>query len=182
MKVKVKKCWICDKEFIPYSTLNKYCSVWCSKKREKEKAKIKREKKKEKKSESIPVLVELLDKLVSKYIRLKYSKNWICTCISCEKEITIAEAHNCHRINRGNRLYRWDEDNLRPWCSGCNLFNKEFHLRKFTEKQIARLWINKVQEMSEKAREVWKRPTREELFEKISYYKEKVKELEENKQ
>ena len=171
MKVKTKLCKNCWKEMLKW--LNSVCSPKCAKEQEK----LKKKKAKEKKAESIPVLVALLDKLVSKYIRNKYSKNWICSCISCEKEITIQEAHNCHRINRWNRLYRWDEDNLRPWCSWCNLFNKEFHLRKYTEKQIERLWINKVQEMSEKAREVWKRPTREELLEKIEYYKLKLKEI-----
>lgn len=173
-----KECW---KEFVKYNSLQKCCSVKCQTKLNKIKDKEKKEKKKEKERVSFPVLVKLLDTLVSKYIRLKYSKDWICECVSCWKKISVKEAHNCHWINRWVRIYRFEEENLIPWCSWCNLFNKEFHLREYTMKQIERLWIDKVNEMREKAREVWKKPSKERLQEKIEYYKEQVKILEDNK-
>mgnify|MGYP002776338451 CR=1 FL=1 len=176
-KVKEKICKVCEKSFVPYSSLSRYCSQKCSMKEDKIKDKERKEKVKKKKKESISVLVKTLDTLVSKYIRNKYSKNWICTCISCWKELPISEAHNCHWINRWIRLYRFDEDNLATWCPWCNLFNKEYHLREYTFKQIDRLWIDKVNEMRVKAREVWKKPSKEWLQEQIEFYKLKEYDL-----
>lgn len=174
MKVKKKKCKQCWKSFVPYSSLDKYCSSKCKVKWEKEKEKVKKAKIKEKKKVSFSVLVKVLDALVSKYIRTKYSKDWICECVSCWVKKPIAEMHNCHWINRWVRLYRWDENNLLPWCSWCNLFNKEFHLREYTIKQIDRLWIDKINEMRLKSREVWKKPSTQWLQEQIEYYKEQL--------
>jgi hypothetical protein len=100
MKVKEKKCKQCWKSFVPYSSLDKYCSSKCKVKWEKEKEKVKKAKAREKKKVSFSVLVKVLDALVSKYIRTKYSKDWICECVSCWVKKPIAEMHNAHFIKR----------------------------------------------------------------------------------
>jgi len=59
----------------------------------------------------------------SVYIRLKYSRDGICTCISCGKKMT-AISINCHAghfIPKSNSEYFYfNEDNIRPQCAKCN--------------------------------------------------------------
>jgi len=133
------------------------------------------------KTETKSQVIKKLDRVFSKYIRLKYSdKNWICECISCWKKIHWKEAHNCHWISRWNLQFRFDEENCRPGCPACNTYRPEFHIREFTIKQIERLWKEKVDEMRRQAKEVYKIWIVE-LREKLEYYKQKVKQLEKEK-
>lgn len=57
-----------------------------------------------------------LDAIFSKYIRAKYLKE----CYTCRKvDVTL----QCgHFISRQYLMTRWDEDNCRPQCVGCNIF------------------------------------------------------------
>ena|SRR3990167_7814263 len=63
-----------------------------------------------------------LDKLHSIFVRTKYSKNGICLCYTCNKPMAIKEAHCGHFISRTYLSTRWNENNTRPQCPGCNLF------------------------------------------------------------
>lgn len=186
----------CNKSILPWQELHivwmtTLCSEKCKKEfikksneeqREKkrikiEKDKIRKVKKKEKKRTSFSRLVKDLDSIFSKYIRHKHSTNWNCECISCWKIIPIPQAQNCHWINRWNRLYRWSEENCKPWCSSCNIFNKEFHLREYTVKQIEMYWIEKINEMRYNAKQVWEKPSRDEIMDKLEVYKLKLKNI-----
>lgn len=77
-----------------------------------------------------------LDAIVSKYVRRKYSKGGICTCYTCGKRMTIQTSQNGHFVARSYLATRFDEDNMRPQCAGCNLFGNgkpldfEEHLRE----------------------------------------------------
>lgn len=123
----------------------------------KNKAKELEKQKRKNKRESVSMLRKKLDWIFSEYIRRKYSdKKWTITCISCEKKIHWKESHNCHWISRGNKQYRFDEDNCRPWCAWCNTFNQEFHQRIFTIKQIKRLWQETVDIMIDNTNYVYK--------------------------
>lgn len=158
------KCKNCEERFdterIVMWWLNRYCSKFCrldnvrkAVRRGKEKAK----KAKVNKRESISMLTKKLDKIFSEYIRRKYSnEEWIITCISCDKELPWKESHNCHWIGRGNKQYRFDEDNCRPWCVWCNTFNQEFHQRIFTIRQIERLGKDIVDLMIDNTNYVYK--------------------------
>ena len=57
-----------------------------------------------------------LDAIFSKYIRAKYPKE----CYTCRKtEVTL----QCgHFVSRQYLMTRWDENNTRPQCVGCNIF------------------------------------------------------------
>lgn len=56
-----------------------------------------------------------LDKYFSLYIRAKYPKR----CYTCGKGGTL----QCgHFISRMYLVTRWDENNCRPQCIGCNIF------------------------------------------------------------
>jgi len=134
------------------------------------KAKVKAKQAKVNQRETKSMLTKKLDKIFSEYIRRKYSdEKWMITCISCEKVIPWKESHNCHWIGRGNRQYRFDEENCRPGCAWCNTFNQEFHQRIFTIKQVKRLWQEVVDLMIDNTHYVYKQG-KTELKELIKEY------------
>jgi len=57
-----------------------------------------------------------LDRLFSLYIRAKYPKE----CYTCRKvDVTL---QNGHFVSRQYLATRWDENNCRPQCVGCNIY------------------------------------------------------------
>lgn len=143
------RCKHCkDKNPIESEIILSWVSRFCSKKCRLEFARVDVRKTKERLKlkaknarETVPMLKRKADKIFSEYIRRKYSDHeWNISCISCDKVLPWKESHNCHWIGRGNKQYRYDEDNCKPWCAGCNTFNQEFHQRIFTVKQVKRLW------------------------------------------
>lgn len=77
-----------------------------------------------KKKTSKSKLVEKLDEVFSKYIRVKYSKKGYCQCISCGKHLHWKQIQNGHYMSRRYFSTRWSEDNCRPQCVACNMFNQ----------------------------------------------------------
>lgn len=70
-------------------------------------------------------LTEKLDRVFSQYIRLKYSDSrGMCECISCGKHQHWKEIQNGHYMSRRYFSTRWSEDNCRPQCVACNIFNQ----------------------------------------------------------
>jgi hypothetical protein len=69
-------------------------------------------------------LVKKLDSIFSKYIRLKYSKNGICVCYTCGRKYDVKKIQAGHFMSRRHYSTRWDEDNVRPQCYGCNVGNQ----------------------------------------------------------
>ena|SRR3990167_10524177 len=65
-----------------------------------------------------------LDNVFSKYIRLKYAKNGQVACYTCSVIKPVAEMQCGHWIPRNNLSTRFSEENCRPQCVGCNMFNK----------------------------------------------------------
>ena len=90
-----------------------------------DKAKKEQERKKAKAGLSKSKLRDKLDAIFSKYIRLKYSdKNGYCRCISCGKVFPWNEIQNGHYMSRRYMSTRFSEDNCRPQCVACNIFNQ----------------------------------------------------------
>jgi len=58
----------------------------------------------------------------SLYIRLKYSNKhgWV-KCFTCGIAKHYKEMQNGHYVTRGKYSTRWDEENCRPQCYGCNI-------------------------------------------------------------
>lgn len=70
-------------------------------------------------------LIEKLDTVFSRYIRIKYSDSrGICQCISCMTRAPWTEIQNGHYMSRRYFSTRWAEDNCRPQCVACNIFNQ----------------------------------------------------------
>lgn len=81
--------------------------------------------KKKTKSNPIIKLRDKLDEVFSKYIRLKYSdNNGYCRCISCGSIHFWKNIQNGHYMSRRYMSTRFAEDNCRPQCVACNMFNQ----------------------------------------------------------
>lgn len=130
-----------------------------------------------KKKPALAARKRLAQQWFNKYIRLKYQERngkWICR--ACGKETD--KVHAGHLF--GTRNYNWlrfDEDNVRPECPGCNTFNHE-HLIWYSESLRKELGLTGFNELLKKARNRqpdWKPAEIEEI---IQIYKQRVKEYE----
>jgi hypothetical protein len=78
-----------------------------------------------KKPKTTAKLKKELDAIFSKYIRAKYAdNNGYVQCYTCSVKKPISEMQNGHWIPRNNLATRFSEENCRPQCVGCNMFNK----------------------------------------------------------
>lgn len=76
------------------------------------------------KTRSMAKMKKELDKVVSLYVRhLAASKHkGVMSCYTCNKPLTIKTAQCGHFISRTYLATRWELNNLRCQCPGCNLF------------------------------------------------------------
>jgi hypothetical protein len=126
--------------------------------------------------ESVANLIDDLDAVFSKYIRLKYANiKGIVRCFTCTKELPISQIHNGHFIHRADMATRFLEDNCKPQCPACNSRHndddREYRARLEQEKPGITDWLR------EQSNQVFKF-TREELKQMIAEYRWKVKLLE----
>ena len=63
-----------------------------------------------------------LDKWFSLYIRWKYAKNGYVRCYTCSVTKPIGDMQNGHWIPRNVLATRFSEENCRPQCVACNMF------------------------------------------------------------
>lgn len=96
---------------------------------------------------------DLADRVYSEYIRLKKSKNWICTCITCWWKHDWKQIQNWHFITRWILTYRFDEDNCRPQCMRCNVY-LNWNYQRYTLKMLEMFWKEKVLEMMNNKKDV----------------------------
>lgn len=94
--------------------------------------------------------VEEADKYFSLYIRLKYA-DWrgYVKCYTCDKVLqAIADGMQCgHFVSRSCHKLRWDENNARPQCYGCNISKKGNYI-EYTLRLIKELGKKKVDELA----------------------------------
>lgn len=127
----------------------------------------------------LSTLIDKADKLASLYIRHKYADHsGYVTCISCDTVLHWKDAHCAHYIERGKKISRWLEENLKPACCGCNTFNKEFHMREYTLKMIDLYGREFVDSLRESAKRTLSASEVRTLAEEaITYYGDKLKEF-----
>ena len=122
-----------------------------------------------------PSKVKAMDRIFSKYIRLRDSKDGYFICCSCGQMKPYAMADAGHFINRRWMSLRWREDNVHAQCSACNRFDEGnsagyavFMIKKYGQEHVDMLLALKHQSQK------W---TDFELDLLIKEYKQKVKAL-----
>lgn len=138
---------------------------FASRTRVKPKVVAKAVKKKKKASRSLSKYKKELDRVFSIYIRAKYPKQ----CFTCGKPGAL---QNGHFIIRKYLATRWEEDNCRPQCVGCNIYGKGMSI-DFEENLIRDLGAERVQELKDARKQVIKM-TEEEYVRLIAHYKNLV--------
>ena len=77
-------------------------------------------------------LVKKLDVVFSQYVRLSNSdKNGMCTCVTCGKRGHWKNdgIQAGHFMSRRHYSTRWDENNVKPQCIKCNMYNQGMQYR-----------------------------------------------------
>lgn len=71
---------------------------------------------------SMAKLKKKLDAVFSKYIRNKHAINGVVTCYTCGKVGEVKTMQCGHFVSRQYLATRWNKDNCRPQCVGCNIW------------------------------------------------------------
>jgi hypothetical protein len=123
------------------------------------------------KKPSRKTIITKLDNIFSQYIRLRYSKNEIATCVTCGKQDHWKKLQAGHFISRKHYATRFDPDNVQVQCSGCNVFRygEQYLFSKY-------LGVDLSEELLIKSRKIQKFSDNE-LLEMIELYTEKVNNL-----
>ena len=137
---------------------------------------------KSKKTITLPKLKAKLQEVFNEYIRLRDKDE---LCISCGKrtykadgELVPLQAGHFYARSGYDGL-RFDEENVNGECMGCNYYD-ESHLIGYGENLIKKIGQERYDALKQRAAEYKKNGykwSRAELFEKIEYYKAKVKEM-----
>lgn len=123
--------------------------------------------------------VDVLDKVFSKYIRLRDSKPYgfrSFKCISCGRVLSIDQADAGHFIKRGNMATRFNEDNVHSQCIRCNRFqdgNYEL-FRKNLEEKIGSTRLAQLIQLGHSTVKY----SNSDIEEMIKVYRKKINELE----
>jgi len=117
-------------------------------------------------------LVKKLDVIYSKYIRLKYSdENGMTECFTCGKRGHWKSFQCGHFMSRKHYSTRWNENNTRVQCVGCNMFKQgqQYVFGKKLGEQLA-------DEMYMLSREI-RKFTSSELVDLYDHYASEVKRM-----
>ena len=93
------------------------------------------------------------DKYCSLYVRLSHAdQNGYCTCYTCYKKKHWKDIQCWHGIGRGYIMVRYDLDNVRPQCWGCNAKHMgNWKTMEFKAHLIDEIWEDRVRAVEEKA-------------------------------
>ena len=126
---------------------------------------------------SISKLKSDLDTVFSQYIRRRDAVNDYSTCVTCGKQDHWKKLQCGHYIPRNHMSTRFSEDNCHTQCAGCNVFKGGamdeyalFIIRTYGQEHLDKL--NQLKHTISK----W---SEQDYLDKIDYYKNKLKELDE---
>ena len=70
-------------------------------------------------------LVKKLDIVFSRWVRMSNADHrGFCECVTCGKKEHWKQIQAGHFMSRRHYSTRWDEDNVKPQCKACNVFNQ----------------------------------------------------------
>lgn len=126
------------------------------------------------KSKTYQQLVKILDKQVSIYVRkTNQFAGGYCACYTCGKMLPINEIDAGHYISRRFYATRYELDNIRPQCPGCNKYRGGEPV-KFRMRLVEELGEERVKQLEDMAVMNGDRHLpREVLIEKIEEFKAK---------
>lgn len=124
--------------------------------------------------------IDRLDTVFSKFIRRRDCGFTYGRCISCGSIIQFRGCDAGHYINRKHMALRYDENNVHAQCRSCNRFD-EGCVQGYRRGLIAKIG-EKATDMLEVKKHNTCHLSEAELDILISYYKKKLKEIEQNKQ
>ena len=121
------------------------------------------------------VIVKELDKVFSWYIRQKAANlDEFVECFTCGRYYHWKKIQAGHFMSRARYSTRWDEENVRPQCYGCNVMQqgRQFEFAKNLDKESP----GKADAMHVASLQTTKFADYE-LEEMIEHYKQKLNEL-----
>ena len=128
------------------------------------------DKPKKKSSPSLSTLVDRLDTVFSRYIRLRDAmSSGMFRCISCGKIKPIEQADCGHFHSRTHMSTRFDEDNCHAECRYCNRFSAD-HIIGYRENLIKKIGEQRFMLLDIKAHET-KKWSHFELEQLAKYYR-----------
>lgn len=117
-----------------------------------------------------PDLIAKLDKVFSRYIRLRDTMpNGYFRCISCGQIKPYKQADCGHYHSRRHMATRFDEDNAHAECRACNRFSAD-HLIQYEKNLITKIGRQRFDKLAWKAGQA-KKWADFELIELTKYYK-----------
>jgi hypothetical protein len=130
---------------------------------------IERKKVEKKKTESVTQLKKKLDAIFSLYIRQKYADDsGNVECYTCGSVKPIKSMQNGHFWSRSHLSVRWDEDNCRCQCAGCNVF-KHGNYIVYTRKLLNEIGQQEFDKLEQKKNTPFS-PSKEWLIKQIEFY------------
>lgn len=125
--------------------------------------------------------IKKLDTVFSQYIRLKYSdNNGYCRCISCGRLHYWKDIQNGHYMSRRYMATRFSENNCRPQCVACNIYNQG-NAQMYRRGLISQIGENNVDIIEMQARTGIKKYSDFELEVLIKHYQKEIENLKEEK-
>lgn len=127
-------------------------------------------------SKSKPNLVKKLDRIFSRYIRLRDAMpNGYVRCISCGQIKKFEDVDCGHFHSRTHMATRFNEDNCNAECKFCNRFSAD-HLIAYQRNLIKKIGQQRFDLLNAKAHSAC-HFLNSELEEMIDYYKKEIKKL-----
>jgi hypothetical protein len=127
----------------------------------------------EQEDESFRNLIDDLDAIFSKWVRMKFADvDGQVKCYTCSTIKPIAEMQNGHFVPRGTLNTRWMPENCRPQCEKCNCY-LDGNTGVFEAN--LRLEADSLPDYLKEQGRVLDKPTRGDLKELINGYRFKVK-------
>ena len=128
------------------------------------------------KKKSRKSIVKRLDTVFSLYIRLRYANNEMVECYTCGKVSHFKKGMQCgHFQSRKSYATRWDLDNCKAQCYGCNVM-KYGEQYKFGLKLDKEFGVGTAEKLLIKSKKIVKY-SNDDLESLITYYNNLLNEL-----